>query len=1197
MGSTSESPLLAETWDTQKAPTKNISSLLRDVTKKYPNHNALRVCSQQTKSDRSLSDSPSWTFDQLNKESLRLASHLSSKGVKPTSYVVAILLNEFEWALLFWATAHLGGQFVALDARAFARQEDARFLLAKTPASVIVASNENLASIAQEALAHENVSPVVRCIAHRHDDTILPPGWEVLGDLLLSSTDDFVPEPLANPEDPAIVLFTSGTSGSPKACPQSSVNIVSAALGCAKRLELDSGHTVCQHLPIFHVFSVGVTLAIWLVGGSVIFPSPTFDPNSSILAVEQGENVILPCVPLMLKAIANVKPASMQFSSLDSVILGGAPIFPEALEMAKSLEPRRIVTGYGMTEGVITFLNVMEASKAGPSASGDVSTGTVASGSSLRICAPGTRQILRRGEVGELHQGGLPVFSGYLGLSDKSVYQEYGVNFIATGDQAYMDDLGNIYMMGRYKDIIIRGGENISPAKIENWLQEKKGITAQVVGIPDNLAGEVPFAIIQNTTKASLEELHAEIVSELGAGFAPSMLLHLQKDLGQDKFPTTTSGKIQKAAVRQWTLDYLKNSKPVQSSPCNGTIESQLAGFWATLSGRREISIQHDLSVHTFADSMMLIQFCSLVSDKLRKKITVREIFDAKTIKSQAGLLRERPEMNTPTPQSTISETALFSILEQSLAGQCRLLSIKEHTTAQLSMMGMQWDDVEDILPMTDSMTTMARGARPNAWNHRHSVVVKSINISELQMILRNWLTRHPLLRSTVACDESEVDFHIIMKPTEAWFRNQIFDGEMIHHAEELTTYKMNDRKWDYVSPTGPMAKATLFPIRDSSDIGIVFHFHHAIFDGLVLKRWYLDLEYLLDGETHPISFCHYKDFSAAFYLNRHGPSATEAVNFHVQRLRGVGSSSKDLWPVQRAPRWLKGNDWDWKHVTGEMGTPEERLLLDGDNAIGTMGMSRTIPVPKILELREKYSITPPIIAKAACALFNLHTMNCDEAVFVSVESGRSWPFMDTGSEPSSSPLAIDGPTMNNTINRIRVAPGETVHQFLDRLRQEQLLIDMYSHAPVASILERLTVSDIIVDGDGKGQLSNGKADAQTVLDTLPRQIFDWLPAARSVEQEEIIEQRIRTLEILGRTDLGIVWFPSIIHDNVLFLEATWDDTQLRSSEVYKAMSEFMYAIAWLSEPSNLNRPAMECEFNIPACEITDLEPWGVRRR
>jgi len=102
--------------------------------------------------------------------------------------------------------------------------------------------------------------------------------------------------------------------------------------------------------------------------------------------------------------------------------------------------------------------------------------GTVVSGAKVRICAPGSYVPLRRGEVGELHQGGLPVFSGYLDNPHESCYQEDDINFIATGDQAYMDDNGHVYLLGRYKDLIIRGGENISPAKIEHCLAKTPGV-------------------------------------------------------------------------------------------------------------------------------------------------------------------------------------------------------------------------------------------------------------------------------------------------------------------------------------------------------------------------------------------------------------------------------------------------------------------------------------------------------------------------------------------------------------------------------------------------------------------------------------------------------------------------------------------------------------------------------------------------
>jgi acyl-CoA synthetase (AMP-forming)/AMP-acid ligase II len=486
MGALFSSPVLSEEWDTtQKPTTDNLSTILRQLAENYSNNSAVVSLHQQGNYSNEHGDRTKQpirlTFSELHQESLKFAKHLSAKGVTPGTAIVAIFFNQVEWAISFWAAAHLGCQFVPLDPRAFGRKEDAQYLLGKITASAILVSNEDLAIKVDDALSTLQVTPVIRCIANV-DQVISPvPGWTGLSDSsdLSENEDASLPKFPRTPQEPAITFFTSGTSGSPKACPQSAINIHAAALGFSNRLRLDSSYSVCQHLPSFHVFSVVITLSVWLRGGSIIFPSPSFDPSSSIHAIEYGSNVILPCVPLMAQAIAKSPTLLKPFNTLDSIILGGAPVSPEVIELAKSLGAKRVNVGFGMSEGVITLLNVMSAEEAKANVNGDVSLGTVVSGSKVRICAPGSRQPLPRGELGELHQGGLPVFKGYLGISDSSCYHEDGVDFIATGDQAYMDEGGHVYILGRYKDLIIRGGENISPSKIENLLVQATGIAVR----------------------------------------------------------------------------------------------------------------------------------------------------------------------------------------------------------------------------------------------------------------------------------------------------------------------------------------------------------------------------------------------------------------------------------------------------------------------------------------------------------------------------------------------------------------------------------------------------------------------------------------------------------------------------------------------------------------------------------------------
>jgi acyl-CoA synthetase (AMP-forming)/AMP-acid ligase II len=164
------------------------------------------------------------------------------------------------------------------------------------------------------------------------------------------------------------------------------------------------------------------------------------------------------------------------------IILGGASIAPEVVEISRSLGAKRVSAGYGMTEGVATLINPIH-STTSYMTDGNVCLGRAIAAARMRICRPGSREIVHRGEIGELHQGGPPIISGYLNASPKDndcLYNTDGVDWCATGDQGYMDEQGRVYLLGRYKDLIIRGGENISPTKIESCLLKLPHISVRI---------------------------------------------------------------------------------------------------------------------------------------------------------------------------------------------------------------------------------------------------------------------------------------------------------------------------------------------------------------------------------------------------------------------------------------------------------------------------------------------------------------------------------------------------------------------------------------------------------------------------------------------------------------------------------------------------------------------------------------------
>ncbi|KAK9850738.1 hypothetical protein MYU51_011841 [Penicillium brevicompactum] len=390
----------------------------------------------------------SWTYAQLHEESLRLAHRLSAQGVAPGHRIATILFNQIEWALVFWAAAHLGCQFIGIDYRAVNHKDHAWDLLKGVPCDVIIASNNKLALAVDNALGQDKNTIKHRFVVEEPQT----PGWRALAKHSQDATGDLTKDIVSpsRPDDTAVIFFTSGTTGSSKACPHSAVTLYSVARGLSKAHSIDHESSICQHLPGFHIFSVVYSLTAWLHGASLVFPNPTFDADCTIRAIQQSRNVILPCVPLMIQAIARSPIRPHKFETLQTVTIGGSTVYPEVVELCASLGAKRIAAGYGMSESLVVATNNQSAEDA-IKGGDEVCLGTAVSGGCIRICPPGSCALLSRGEIGEVHLGGLTVFSGYLGMEHESCYREGGVNFIVSGDQGYMDNQGQLYVLGRYK--------------------------------------------------------------------------------------------------------------------------------------------------------------------------------------------------------------------------------------------------------------------------------------------------------------------------------------------------------------------------------------------------------------------------------------------------------------------------------------------------------------------------------------------------------------------------------------------------------------------------------------------------------------------------------------------------------------------------------------------------------------------------
>jgi acyl carrier protein len=662
-------------------------------------------------------------------------------------------------------------------------------------------------------------------------------------------------------------------------------------------------------------------------------------------------------------------------------------------------------------------------------------------------------------------------------------------------------------------------------------------------------------------------------LSELTPGFAPVRVLDVQRDLGRNTFPTTTTGKVQKVVLRGWVTEYLKS---LANSPANDdsfiTLESQLASLWARSFGQKLSDVDANASIHKIADSMALIQLTGQIRKVLHRSVNMTDFVTANTLAKLADLLARKPlltECSAP-PKAPHRHSSIASNMIHVQGHEELIESTKHQAQMHLTPLGFRWDDVEDAIPLSDCMKLMTQGGRKTSWNHRHSLVVRSTSSSELQLILRQWIKRNAMLRTTHMVFNKDMQLYLIMRPNDRWLDNQVATGSSLKSVQDIPTYLLNDSTYDHVQLSGPLLKCTVLPIDNCKDTGLVLHIHHVIFDGMAMYRWYEDLNRLLLGKQPP-PLHPFHEFGLLYHKYRDSRDAQEAVEYHVNQLRGLGALRKDFWPRQRVPRWFKGDDQGWCHEDGSPSQPGERVPLDGDRSCGTMGFFYKIHLPFIHALKSKWELSPPIVAKSACALLNIYKTGTDEAVFVSDESGRSWPVAEEDSAsvpPAASPLDIGGPTFQKCINRIHVAPGETTLQFLQRMQEKQQDIDRYCHAPLDAIC-RLLEEDPV----------HGLADVIAVRDILRRQLFDWLPSASQSASAGERADSAEILEVLSRSDLGLVWYPSLLPGDYLMLEVSWDDAQLRASEVYQAMSEFLCALAWISNPDNLDKPVSQCEF------------------
>lgn len=505
---------------------ETIAAVFQKTVARIPENDALVVRHQKVR----------LTFAQLADEVERTARGLAGLGLRAHDRVGVWSTNCAEWILVHLACARIGAVLVNVNPayRAF----ELRFVLRKSGMKALFLweqdARSDYRSILQEATAGEELKL----------EKVVFFGGDSWTEMLANGI--AIPEERIEAGDVTNIQYTSGTTGSPKGVLLTHRNLLNNAAVIAAGMQITERDKVCVPVPLYHCFGcVAGTLVSVLRGPTMVLPAPTFDALATLQAIAEERVTTIYGVPTMfIGELEHPEFSRVDFSSLRTGVMAGAPCPIEVMKrVVNEMHCPEMTIMYGQTESspVITMSSVND------SLEHRVSTvGRACPNTEVKIVGPGASEAVAVGEQGELCTRGYLVMRGYDQEAEatKRAIDEEG--WLHTGDLATMRPDGYFRVTGRAKDMIIRGGENIYPREIEEFLYtHPKVADVQVIGLPDAKLGEAVAAWIRVKEPATEEEIREFCRGKIAHFKIPQYFRFV------DAFPMTVTGKIQKYRMRE----------------------------------------------------------------------------------------------------------------------------------------------------------------------------------------------------------------------------------------------------------------------------------------------------------------------------------------------------------------------------------------------------------------------------------------------------------------------------------------------------------------------------------------------------------------------------------------------------------------------------------------------------------------------
>jgi fatty-acyl-CoA synthase len=492
-----------------------------------------------------------WTYNELDVEIDEVALGLLRLGIGKGDRVGIWAPNCAEWVVVQYATAKIGA--ILVNVNPAYRVHELTYVLNQSGMRLLISAQQHRTSDYRAMVAAARPDcPALERVVFLDDAS-----WDDLVDRGGLTDHHRLDEVLATLsfDDPINIQYTSGTTGFPKGATLSHHNILNNGYFVTEMLGITDADRICLPVPFYHCFGMVMgNLGATSHGACIVIPAPSFDPAATLRAVQDERCTALYGVPTMFIAeLEHPDFATFDTATLRTGIMAGSPCPVEVMKrVVGELHMAEVTIAYGMTEtSPVSTMTRREDDLDRRT----TTVGTVMPHVEVKVVDPPSGLELPRGAAGELCTRGYSVMLGYWAEPDRTAEVVDAAGWMHTGDLAVMDAEGYVTISGRIKDMVIRGGENIYPREIEEFLYTHPDVAdVQVIGVPDPTYGEELMAWV--VMKPGRDPLTVEVVRAFCAG----MIAHYKVPRYVhvvDGFPMTVTGKVRKVEMRERALELL----------------------------------------------------------------------------------------------------------------------------------------------------------------------------------------------------------------------------------------------------------------------------------------------------------------------------------------------------------------------------------------------------------------------------------------------------------------------------------------------------------------------------------------------------------------------------------------------------------------------------------------------------------------